>query len=189
MLILYARVSTTEQIAGIEAQERELLATGCTAEVKLFSEMTSSLGPRPQLQAALDYVREGDTFVVTRLDRLARSTKDLLNIVQRLEDKNVSLRILDFGGSSVDTRSATGRLMLVMFSAFAQFEIEIQKTRQIAGIAKAKAEGRYKGRAPTARKQLPKIQELSGLGIPAAAIAQELNISRASVYRLLKEQS
>jgi len=186
MLVGYARTSTTEQIAGLEAQHEALAATGCTD--KVFSEQTSSVGPRPQLEAALDFVREGDTLVVTRLDRLARSTTDLLNIVQRLEQKGVALRILDFGGTAVDTQSPSGRLMLTMFAALAQFERELMLIRQKEGIAKAKAEGRYKGRAPTARKQLPQICALRANGIGPAAIAQELNISRASVYRLLKEQ-
>ena len=187
MLIGYCRTSTVEQIAGLEAQQVQLAATGCTE--RLFSEQTSSVGPRPQLEAALDFVREGDTLVVSRLDRLARSTTDLLNIVQKLEQKGVALRILDFGGSAVDTQSPSGRLMLTMFAALAQFERELMLARQREGIAKAKVEGRYRGRAPTARRQLPKIHALRADGIAPAAIAHELNISRASVYRLLKEQS
>lgn len=188
MLVGYCRTSTTEQIAGLEAQQRALAATGCTC-AKVYSEQTSSVGPRPQLEAALDFVREGDTLVITRLDRLARSTADLLNMVQRLEQKGVALRILDFGGSAVDTQSPSGKLMLTMFAALAQFEREIMICRQREGIAKAKAEGRYRGRAPTARKQLPQIHALRANGIAPAAIAHELNISRASVYRLLKERS
>lgn len=184
MLVGYARTSTTEQIAGLEAQHRELLATGCTD--KVFSEQTSSVGPRPQLEAALDFVREGDVLAVTRLDRLARSTTDLLNIVQRLEQKGVALRILDFGGSAVDTQSPSGRLMLTMFAALAQFERELMLARQREGIAKAKSEGRYKGRAPTARRQLPKIQALHASGMAPAAIAREVHCARSSVYRLLK---
>jgi len=109
MLIGYARTSTVDQIAGLEAQEVALGATGCT---KLFVEQVSSVAQRDQLAAALDWVREGDTLVVTRLDRLARSTTDLLGIVAVLEGKAVALRILDFGGSEVDTKSPTGRLLL-----------------------------------------------------------------------------
>lgn len=185
MLVGYARVSTTDQQASIEGQRRDLRATGCTE--KVFSEETSSVGPRPQLEAALDFVREGDTLVVTRLDRLARSTTDLLNIVQRLEQKGVALRILDFGGSAVDTQSPSGRLMLTMFAALAQFERELMLTRQKEGIAKAKAEGRYKGRKPTARAKLPQIRALQAEGVPIAEMAARLSISRASAYRLIKE--
>ncbi|BBF68394.1 recombinase family protein [Sphingomonas bisphenolicum] len=94
MLIGYARTSTVDQVAGLEAQEASLLATGCQ---KLFSEQASSVAQRDQLVAALDFVREGDTLVVTRLDRHARSTADLLGIVATLEAKQVALRILDFG--------------------------------------------------------------------------------------------
>ena len=98
MLIGYARTSTAEQQAGLDAQSRDLLATGCN---KIFSEQVSSVTVRLQLEAALDFCREGDTLLVTKLDRLARSTTDLLRIVQRLDDKGVGLRIVDFGGSPV----------------------------------------------------------------------------------------
>ena len=94
MLIGYARTSTVEQVASLENQEASLRATGCS---KLFAEQASSVAQRDQLDAALDWVREGDTLVVTRLDRLARSTADLLGIVAALEGKQVALRILDFG--------------------------------------------------------------------------------------------
>lgn len=183
MLVSYCRTSTTEQIAGLEAQHRALAATGCTD--KVFSEQTSSVGPRPQLEAALDFVREGDVLAVTRLDRLARSTTDLLNIVQRLEQKGVALRILDFGGSAVDTQSPSGRLMLTMFAALAQFERELMLARQREGIAKAKAEGRYQGRAPTARRKSAEMQHLQDQGLGASEIASRLGVSRASVYRVL----
>ena len=127
MLVGYCRTSTVVQIAGLEAQQRQRVATGGTE--RLCSEQTSSVGLRPQLEAALDFVREGDTLVITRLDRLARSTTDLLNIVQRLEQQGVSLRILDFGGTAVDTQSPSGRLMLTMFAALAQFERELMLAR------------------------------------------------------------
>ncbi len=94
MLVGYARTSTAEQVAGLDAQTRDLLATGCK---KLFQEQVSSVAARSQLEAALDFCREGDTLVVTKLDRLARSTADLLRIVETLEMKGVGLRIVDFG--------------------------------------------------------------------------------------------
>jgi len=178
----YARVSTVDQVAGLEAQERDLRATGCT---KLFCEQVSSVAQRDGLATALDFLREGDTLVVTRLDRLARSTSDLLNIVSRLEQKCVALRILDFGGQSVDTQSPSGRLIVTMFGAVAQFERELLLVRQREGIQKAKAEGKYKGRQPTARRQSARVVELKGTGLGASAIAATLSISRASVYRIL----
>ena len=184
MLIGYARVSTTDQIAGMDAQQRDLAATGCN---KLFTEQVSSVAQRDQLSAVLDFARDGDTLVVTRLDRLARSTADLLNIVGTLEAKRVGLRILDFGGTLVDTKSPTGRMLLTMFAAVAEFERAIMLERQRTGIAKAKAEGRYRGRAPTARRQSGRVAELHASGKGASAIAAEVGISRASVYRILAE--
>ena len=182
MLIGYARVSTTDQVAGLADQQHGLGATGCT---RLFVEQVSSVAQRDQLALALDFVREGDTLVVTRLDRLARSTVDLLGIVATLEAKQVGLRILDFGGTLVDTKSPTGRMLLTMFAAVAEFERAIMLERQRTGIAKAKAEGRYRGRAPTARRQTSRVAELRASGKGASAIAAEVGISRASVYRIL----
>jgi len=185
MLVSYVRTSTADQIAGFEAQIEQLNATGCNE--KIFKEQVSSIGAREQLDAALEFVRDGDTLVVTRLDRLARSTTDLLRIIDLLENKGVGLRILDFGGSEVDTRSPTGRLMLTMFGALAQFERELMLLRQREGIEKAKREGRYKGRSPTARRRLPEMRKLAGEGFAPSEIAGRLEVSRASVYRLLKE--
>ena len=182
MLIGYRRSSTSEQVAGYEAQEQQLIATGCT---RIFGEMTSSVAQREELDAALSWAREGDTLVATRLDRLARSTTDLLAIVGTLEAKRVGLRILDFGGTLVDTKSPTGRMLLTMFAAVAEFERAIMLERQRAGIAKAKAEGRYRGRAPTARRQSGRVAELHATGKGASAIAVEIGISRASVYRII----
>lgn len=184
MLIGYARVSTTDQVAGLEAQQRDLAATGCT---KLFVEQVSSVAQRDQLAAALEFVREGDSLVVTRLDRLARSTADLLSIIATLEKKGVALRILDFGGQAVDTQSPSGRLIVTMFGAVAQFERELLLQRQREGIAKAKAEGKYKGRAPTARRVASNVHELRSMGLPARDIAAKLGVSRSSVYRILSE--
>ena len=124
-------------------------------------------------------------FVVTGLDRLARSTTDLLSIVETLERKGVSLRILDFGGSEVDTKSPTGRLLLTVFAAVAEFERTTMLDRQRVGIAKAKAEGRYRGRAPTARAKLTQMRELRAAGLGMSEIAAKLNVGRASVYRVL----
>jgi DNA invertase Pin-like site-specific DNA recombinase len=186
MQIGYCRTSTAEQVAGFEAQERKLLATGCT---RLFREQVSSVAVRAELDAALDFVREGDTLVVTRLDRLARSTTDLLGIVALLERKGVSLRVLDFGGSEVDTKSPTGRMLLTMFGAVAEWERTTMLDRQRAGIAKAKAEGRYRGRAPTARAKLAQMRDLRAAGMGVAEIAGKLNVGRASVYRLLADRA
>lgn len=184
MLVGYARTSSAIQLAGFEAQIRMLDAANCE---KIFREQVSSVAERPQLQAALDFVREGDALMVTRLDRLARSTADLLQIIAHLEARGVGLLIQDFGGEGMDTKSPTGRLMVTMLGALGQFERELMLSRQREGIEKAKREGRYKGRAPTARRRLPEMRQLSEEGLRPSQIAARLQVSRASVYRLLAE--
>ena len=144
------------------------------------------VGPRARLEAALDYCREGDTLVVTKLDRLARSARHLSELVDQLEAKGVALRVLNFGGDAVDTRGATGRLMLNMFAAMAQFEREMMLERQREGIAKAKAKGKYNGRKPTARVKAQEALRLFKEGKKVAHIASELGIGRGSVYRALE---
>ena len=150
MLIGYARTSTTEQVAGLEAQQRELRAAGCT---RLFVEQVSSVAEREQLSAALDYLRDGDFLVVTKLDRLARSVRDLMEIVHRVEAKEAGLRIL---AMNLDTTKPTGRLMLQVLGAVAEFERAMMLERQREGIAKADADGKYKGRKPQ-REQRQKM--------------------------------
>jgi DNA invertase Pin-like site-specific DNA recombinase len=187
MLVGYARTSTVGQQAGLEAQERELLSAGCE---KVFREQVSSVAKRDQLEAALDYVRDGDGFVVTKLDRRARSVGDLLNIVSRLGAKKVSLRVLSMSGSqALDTGTATGRLMLAVIGAVGQAEREAMLERQREGTAKAQREGRYKGRAPTARRRTAEIVRLKEQGVRPSEIAVRLGIGRASVYRVLAEQT
>src|SRR5277367_4555217 len=172
MLIGYARTSSVGQVAGLEAQDRELVAAGCE---KLFRAQVSSVAKRGQLESALDYVREGDSLVVTKLDRLARSVGDLLNIVALLETKKVSPRVLSMSGSQpLDTATATGRLMLAVIGAVGQAERETMLERQREGIAKAQREGRYKGRVPTARRQAAEVIRLKEAGIRPAEIASRL---------------
>lgn len=183
MIVGYARTSTAEQNAGLEAQLRDLRATGCT---KIFSEQISSVADRSQLEQALEFVREGDSLVITKLDRLARSTSHLLSIVEALDHKDVGLRILDFGGGVVDTKSPSGKMLITVFGAMAEFERSIMLVRQREGIAAAKAAGRYKGRAPTARNKTNEVRSLNEKGTGASEIARLLNISRASVYRILR---
>lgn len=181
MIIGYSRTSTSDQSYGLEAQIDKLTAAGCE---KIFSEKISSFGNRTGFAEALAYVREGDIFVVTKLDRLARSVADLWGIVRHLEEKQVTLRILD---QSLDTGTATGKMMLSMLAAVAQFEREIMLERQRDGIAKARASGKRFGRKPTAHKLKPEIQRLKENGKGATEIARLLNISRASVYRYRDE--
>lgn len=181
MLIGYSRTSTIEQVAGLEAQERDLRAVGVD---KLFAEQTSSVGARPELEAAIDFAREGDTLVVCKLDRLARSVAHLLEIVDRLAAKGVALRILAMG---IDTATPTGRLMLQVLGAVGEFERSVMLERQREGVAKAKSEGKYRGRAPTARAKGDEIRRLAAEGKTKQAIADELSIGVASVYRVLAD--
>jgi len=180
MLIGYARTSTTDQNAGLEAQERDLLAQGCE---RLWREQTSALGPRNALEEAISFARTGDSLVVTKICRLARSVADLVAIIDRLEKKGVSLRILSMG---IDTATPTGRLMLNLLASISQFEREVMLERQREGVAKAKGLGKYKGRKPTARAKSDQILELDRQGLSREGIAGQLGIGVASVYRVLK---
>lgn len=183
MLIGYARTSTLDQKAGYEAQERELTALGCE---KVFAEQVSSvdIAERTKLAEALDFIREGDVLVVTKLDRLARSVQHLLDILALLSAKRAHLRILGLG---IDTSTPTGKLMLTVLGGIAEFEREIMLERQREGIAKAKAAGKYKGRKPTAQAKAEDVLSLRKGGAGATAIAAKLGIGRASVYRILCE--
>jgi DNA invertase Pin-like site-specific DNA recombinase len=181
MIVGYARTSTTEQVAGFEAQERDLRAAGVE---KVFAEQISSVVTRAQLEAALGFIRAGDVFVVTKIDRLARSVGDLCAIVKRIESQGATLRILAI---NLDTATPTGRLMLNVIGSVAQFEREMMLERQREGIAKAKGEGKYKGRKPTARAKTADIHRLSAEGLTRDAIATQLKIGVASVYRALRQ--
>lgn len=182
-LVGYGRTSTTEQEAGLEAQRRDLAAAGCA---KVYLERASAVSERAELRQVLDYLRDGDTLVVTKIDRLARSTISLWEIVRHLDARNVGLRVLNLGGEVVDTRSATGRLILTIFSGFAQFEREMMLERQREGIAKAKAEGKYAGRKPTARAKSADALKLIAEGRTPTEISKALGIGRASVYRIIE---
>lgn len=179
MKVGYGRTSTFDQKAGLDAQLRDLAAAGVE---KIFSEQVSAVGKRLQLETAIEFIREGDTLVVTKLDRLARSTQHLLEITERVKAKGADLHILNL---SVDTSTATGKLMFTVIGAIAYFERELMLERQREGIAKAKAEGKYRGRKPTARAKADEIKRLKAAGIRPTDIARQLSIGRASVYRAL----
>ena len=180
MLIGYARTSTAEQEAGFEAQKRDLEAAGCK---KVFSEQVSSVVVREQLNVALEYLRDEDVLVVTKLDRLARSMRDLLDIVAQIEAKGASLRIL---AMNLDTTTATGKLMLNVLGSVAEFERSMMLERQREGIAKAKTEGKYRGRAPTARAKSDEVRRLLANGVGVSEVATQLSMSRSSVWRIAK---
>lgn len=184
MLVGYARTSTVEQVAGFEAQLNELEKLGCE---EVFKEQVSSVAQRAELDNALKFVRKGDTLVVTKLDRLARSTQHLLKVVDELEEKEVGLRILDFAGTEVDTKSPAGKMMLTMFAAMAQFEREMMLERQRLGIERAKKERKYKGRARVPDAKVKQVHALKEQGIKPPDIARQVSLGRSTVYRLLKE--
>jgi DNA invertase Pin-like site-specific DNA recombinase len=161
---------------------RDLQAAGCE---RIWQEQVSSVAQRDQLNACLAYLRDGDVLTVTKPDRLARSTADLLGIVRDLEARQVGLVILSMGGGPLDTRNPTSKLTLTILAAIAAWEREIMLERQREGIAAAKAAGRYQGRAPTARRQADAVLAAVATGQTKANVARALGISEASVYRIL----
>lgn len=165
---------------SLEIQEQQLRDAGCE---EIFAEKRSgvSIVGREALEEALRYARKGDVLVVTRLDRLARSMSDLSAIIDQLTKKQVGFQCLQQG--AVDTTKPEGRLMLQLLGSFAEFEAAIRKERQMEGIEKAKAEGRYKGRPRTIDPD--EIKRLVASGIGATAVAKQLGVGRASVYRAL----
>jgi DNA invertase Pin-like site-specific DNA recombinase len=163
----------------LEAQKRDLHTLGCE---KIVAEQTSSVGPRKGLDEALEFARAGDTLVVTKLDRLARSVPHIWDLIGRLQAKGVGLRIVNMG---IDTSTPTGKLMLNVIGGVAKFEREMMLERQREGIAKAKAEGKYKGRKPTARAKADQVKALHREGLSMGQIATRLGIGKSSVHRAL----
>ncbi|EMG1269014.1 recombinase family protein [Citrobacter freundii] len=173
----YARVSTTGQ--NLDTQLAAL--AGCE---KIFREKISGAkDDRPELQAMLEFVREGDTVQVTKLDRLARNTRHLLEISDYLQGKGVALNILNIG---INTATPTGKLMLTMIGAIATFEREMMLERQAEGIALAKLNGKYKGRKPTARSKSQEVIELLEKGLSKPEISRQLGIGITSIYRIIR---
>lgn len=172
----YARVSTTGQ--SLDAQINAL--SNCD---KIFQEKISGAkDDRPQLQLMLEFTREGDSIVVTKLDRLARNTRHLLEIAELLSHKKVALKIQNLG---IDTGTPTGKLMLTMVGAIATFERELMLERQAEGIALAKVRGKYKGRAPTAMAKSEEVMSFLAEGLTKADIAKKTGISLSSIQRII----
>lgn len=175
MIFGYARTSTIEQEAGLEAQKRDLSLNGCE---RIYAEQISgSSTNRPELTRLMDNMRSGDVLIITKPDRLARSTSDLLSIVNELKGKGCELIVLSMGGQKFDTSNPTSKLMLHMLAAISEFERDLMKERQ--------KEGKYKGRKPIARMQQETIRKLKNEGMSVTAIAEKLKLSRMSVYRIL----
>lgn len=177
----YARVSSIDQDWSIQTDA--LTAAGCT---KLFTETKSgtSTNERTALDECLAYIREGDTLMVTRVDRLTRSILDLQTLLIKLREKKVTLKATQ---QSIDTDSASGKAFLDMLGVFAEFETNIRRERQLEGVARAKKEGKYKGRRPTALAKTSSVIQLTNQGLTRKAVAEQLNIGIASVFRILKQ--
>jgi len=174
----YARVSTIGQ--NLDAQLKAL--SGCE---KVFREKISGAkDDRPELQALLEFVREGDSVHVTKLDRLARNTRHLLEVSEYLQSKNVALNILNIG---INTATPTGKLMLTMIGAIATFEREMMLERQAEGIALAKQKGKYKGRKATALAKSNDVIELLKQGVSKPEVSRQLGIGITSIYRIVRK--
>ncbi|QDL90990.1 recombinase family protein [Paroceanicella profunda] len=174
----YARVSTASQ--DLEIQKAKLKEAGCEI-IRAETASGASRAGRTELETILEFLRTGDELVVHRLDRLGRSTRDVLNLVHELESKGASLRILD---PEVTTAGPAGRMVITVLGMVADMELQFIRDRQRAGIEAAKGKGVYKGR----RKQVDnaEIQRLAASGMPKATIARELGVSRMTVYRALE---
>ena len=176
----YARVSSIGQDLGVQLEKLE--KAGCH---KVFKEKRSGVDAgRPELKRCLEYLREGDTLLVTKIDRLARSTSDLYRIVSELAEKGVSFKVSD--DPTIDTTSRTGKLVMGILALIAEFENDIRRERQMDGIAKARNRGVKFGRKPQLLPNLVKeIQSLRAEGITVPQIMRQTKLSRASIYRAL----
>lgn len=175
----YARVSTTDQ--DLSTQVAALKAAGCDI-IRAEKQSGATMVKRAELATLLDFLRAGDTLVVTRIDRLARSVGDLQTIMRRLREKGAHLQATE---QPIDTSTAAGKAFLDMLGVFAEFETNLRRERQMEGIAKAKDAGVYQGRKASIDAE--RVRALHGEGKGATEIARELKIGRASVYRLLAE--
>jgi DNA invertase Pin-like site-specific DNA recombinase len=177
----YSRVSTNDQ--DTTAQVIRLEAAGCQ---RIFQETISSrVEHRPQLQACLEYLREGDALVTVRLDRLARSTQELLEIAQGLESRSIDMVVLD---QAIDTSTPAGKLMFAVLAAIAQFERDLIRERTLDGLARAKTQGKVGGRRPTiAGQKAQLVKRLAAEGQSIRQIAASIDASPSAVHRLLNK--
>jgi DNA invertase Pin-like site-specific DNA recombinase len=177
-VIGYARVSTTDQ--DLEIQEAALRAAGCEV-IRAEKRSGTTAAGRAELQTVLEFLRQGDVLMVTRIDRLARSIGDLQDIVRAVRAKGAALKATE---QPIDTSTAAGKAFLDMLGVFAEFETNLRKERQLEGIAKAKTKGVYKGRKPSV--DVARVRAMKAQGLGPSAIAKTLKIGRASVYRALE---
>jgi DNA invertase Pin-like site-specific DNA recombinase len=175
----YARVSTVDQ--DLTIQRGALKAAGCEV-IRAEKASGSRRDGRTELEVLMDFIRAGDTLVVTRIDRLARSLRDLQNIVHELKAKGATLKATE---QPIDTGTAAGKAFLDMLGVFAEFETNLRRERQLEGIEAAKAKGVYTGRKPSIDSDA--VRDLASKGVGATEIAKRMKISRASVYRFVGE--
>ncbi len=181
MLFGYARVSTLDQ--DVATQMAALEAAGCErSKIRAEKRSGTSLKGRDVLRDIINFMREGDTLVVTRIDRLARSIGDLSVLVKEFEDNGIALKVTE---QDFDTSTASGKAFLGMLGVFAEFETNLRRERQLEGIAKAKTEGVYTG----GKRRLDRaaIREAKAAGKPISKIAKEHGCSRQAVYDILEE--
>jgi DNA invertase Pin-like site-specific DNA recombinase len=178
-IVGYARVSSVGQSLDVQLEKLK----DCD---KVFKEKRSGLDSgRPALKQCLEFLREGDTLLMTKIDRLARSTSDLYRIIATLADKGVSFRVID--DPSIDTTSRTGKLVMGILALIAEFENDIRRERQMDGIAKAKERGVRFGRTTLlVPETIGQIRELRDAGLTVPAIIERTGLSKASIYRALQ---
>lgn len=174
----YARVSTAEQ--SVEIQINNLKSNGCH---KIFSDKASaSNSSRPEFVKMMEYLRAGDTLVITKIDRIARSVLDLQKLIAELKKKEIALEAID---QPISTDTASGKAFLDMLGVFAEFELNIRKERQMEGIERAKNNGKYTGRKPLSTDVKAEVNQLYSQCHNKTAVARALGLSRNSVYKLL----
>ena len=176
----YARVSSTGQDLTVQLEKLE--AAGCE---KIFKEKRSGVDAgRPELKRCLDYLREGDTLLVTKIDRLARSTSDLYRIISTLTEKGAAFKVID--DPTIDTTSRTGRLVMGILALIAEFENDIRRERQMDGIKKARERGTRFGRKPLlVAETVQQVRKMRKAGNTVPEIMRQTELSKASVYRAL----
>lgn len=185
MLLGYARVSTASQDAGYAAQLRDLKDAGVEEQSIYQEKISARAAKRPEFDALLRGLRKDDVLVVTKLDRLCRSVKDAMEILEAVEKRGASLRVLNMG---LDTATATGRLVISVMASIAEFESAILRERQREGVEVCRARGGYTGRQPTARRKSKAVLAMAASGVPKREIAAQLGIGVASVYRILADE-
>ena len=187
-LIGYARVSTKAQDA--DRQIQDLLAAGIRRD-DLYTDhgLSGALAKRPALDKALTALHPGDTLVITTLDRLGRSTQKMLELAEELRDRNIGLRVLNLGGGDVDTKTPMGAMVFTVMAALAQMELEIKRERITDSVTKRRATGGdLGGRRPTfTESQIRTAAKLIQSGEPATQVAKDMGMSRATLYRRIKE--